>query len=541
MLRPKRQSAQTVTVTAPIGGWNAVTQLAAMSPNEAVIIDNWFCLPTELQVRKGYTEWFNDIAGNIQSFVNYSPANGVIQFFAASDNNGDCALYDVTTQSTLSFYLAAEDGNVLIAENASILTTNRVSSVYNLTSAKFRFAQFANSGGHFTIAINDTDPLLLYDGTTWHSVTSTSSPYAITGVNTSALNDVILHKRRLWFAEQNTLNGWYLDTDAVAGTAHKFDFGPLFSQGGSIAKLTTWTLDAGWGMDDYLVVLTTKGEVAVYKGVNPADPADWSLQGVYYIGSPVGFFPTCKYGGDALLLNKDGLIPLSQCLMSSRVSTRISITNKIQSKVTQATTDYSGNYGWQVILFPPQNMLMINVPTSNTTSDQYVMNTISGAWSRFVDVNATTWTFIDEQMFFGRSGAVYKFWDEQSDLGQVINTRLLPAFSAFGDQSRIKRWTMARVSMGCDASFAYSAQMNLDFDLTSKPSYPYNSLATSAGVWDAGAWDTSTWLGSITPFARWQMATGMAHYGSYQVLTASASSDIRFYAIDYVLEGGGVL
>ena len=57
MLRPKRQSSSTITVTAPIGGWNAVTQLAAMSPNEAVVIDNWFCLPTELQVRKGYTEW----------------------------------------------------------------------------------------------------------------------------------------------------------------------------------------------------------------------------------------------------------------------------------------------------------------------------------------------------------------------------------------------------------------------------------------------------------------------------------------------------
>ena len=52
MLRPKRQSSSTITVTAPIGGWNAVNQLAAMSPNEAVIMDNWFCLPTELMIRK---------------------------------------------------------------------------------------------------------------------------------------------------------------------------------------------------------------------------------------------------------------------------------------------------------------------------------------------------------------------------------------------------------------------------------------------------------------------------------------------------------
>ena len=541
MLRPKRQSSSTITVTAPIGGWNAVTQLAAMSPNEAVVIDNWFCLPTELQVRKGYTEWATGYTGNIQSFINYSPASGTIKFFAAADNNGDCALYDVSSQNINVTNLVTESGDFITTEAGVSLDTNKAATVYGLTNAKFRFAQFANSGGHFTIAINDTDPLLLYDGTTWHEVNSTSTPYAITGVDTSSLNDVILHKRRVWFAEQNTLNGWYLDTDAVAGTAHKFDFGPLFAQGGSIAKLTTWTLDAGWGMDDYLVVLTTKGEVAVYKGVNPADSTDWSLQGVYYIGSPVGYYPTCKYGGDALLLNKDGLIPLSQCLMSSRVSTRISITNKIQAKVTQATSDYANNYGWQVILFPPQNMLMINVPTSDTTSDQYVMNTISGAWSRFVDVNATTWTFINEEMYFGSAGGVYKFWDGQSDNGSVVATDLLPAFSSFGTQSQIKRWSMARVSMGYDVSFSFSAQLSLDFDLVSQPPQPYNTLSSTAGIWDVGVWDQATWGGEIIPFARWQMASGMGHYGSYRIKTSSKTSDIRYYATDYVLEAGGVL
>ena len=518
MLRPKRQSSSTITVTAPIGGWNAVTQLAAMSPNEAVVIDNWFCLPTELQVRKGYTEWATGISGNAQSFINYSPASGAIKFFAAADNAGSCKIYDVSSFGAVG-----------------------AAKVSGLTSAKFRSVQFANSGGHFTLAINESDPLQLYDGTNWYSVTGVSTPYAITGVSTSNLNDVILHKRRIWFAEKNTLNGWYLATDAIAGAATKFDFGPLFAMGGSIAKMTTWTLDAGWGMDDYLVIMTTKGEVAVYKGVDPADPADWSLQGVYYIGSPVGYYPTCKYGGDALLLNKDGLIPLSQCLMSSRVSTRISITNKIQSKVTQATTDYANNYGWQVILFPPQNMLMINVPTSSTTSDQYVMNTISGSWSRFTNINATTWTFIDEEMYFAREGKIYKFWDTQADDGAVITTDLLPAFSSFGSQSQIKRWTMCKIAMGYDATFSFSSQLSLNFDLVSSPPQPYNTLASTAGIWDVGTWDTATWGGPIIPFTKWLSASGMGYYGSYRLKTASKSSDIRYYATDYVMEAGGVL
>ena len=52
MLQPRRQNARTVTVTAPIGGWNARDPLAEMKPTDAVILDNWFCTPTELKVRK---------------------------------------------------------------------------------------------------------------------------------------------------------------------------------------------------------------------------------------------------------------------------------------------------------------------------------------------------------------------------------------------------------------------------------------------------------------------------------------------------------
>ena len=518
MLRPKRQSAQTVTVTAPIGGWNAVSSLASMSPNEAVIIDNWFCLPTEIMLRRGYTPWATGITGNVQSFITYNPSSGSNQFFAVANNAGACKIYDVTTAG---------------AVGAAVVS--------GLTNAQFRTAQFANSGGHFTLAINENDPLQLYDGTTWYSVTGTSTPYAITGVDTADLNDVILHKRRVWFAEKDTLCGWYLGTDAISGAATKFDFGPLFSQGGSIAKLTTWTLDAGWGMDDYFVVMTTKGEVAVYKGVNPADPADWTLQGVYYIGSPVGFFPTCKYGGDALLLNKDGLIPLSQCLMSSRVSTRISITNKIQSKITQATTDYAAYYGWQVILFPPQNMLMVNVPTSSTTSDQYVMNTISGAWSRFTNLNATTWTFINENMYFGVGGNVYQFWDGHNDNGVPIVSDLLPAFSSFGSSVQTKRITMTRLSMGADNPFSYNNRISLDFDQVSQPNYPGAYAGSDAGDWDTALWDVDTWGGDITPFTRWQLGQGMGHYATMRLKTSSSQADVRFYSIDYLWEAGGVL
>jgi len=186
-------------------------------------------------------------------------------------------------------------------------------------------------------------------------------------------------------------------------------------------------------------------------------------------------------------------------------------------------------------------MLFINVPISDTEFQQYVMNTISGAWSRFTGVNATCWVFVGDELYFGQAGKVYRFWDGQNDNGAVIDTELLPAFSSFGSQSQIKRWTMARVSMGNDSAFAFSGQISLDFDQMTRPATPYNTQSVTTGVWDVSSWDACAWGGNIQPFSRWQMASGMGYYGTFRIRTSSNSADIRYYATDYVFESGGVL
>jgi len=515
MLRAKNRSAQTTTATAPIGGWNVINSLASMSPDDAVIIDNWFCLPTELKLRCGYTAWATGLDGEVNSFITYDSPNGSVQFFAAT-NAGK--IYNVTSSG---------------AVGAPVIS--------GLTNGKFKSVQFSNSGGDFTLAVNGADSLLLYNGTTVYSVTGVSTPYAITGVSTALFNDIHVHKRRIWVAEKNSLRCWYLATDAIAGAASMFDFGPLFAMGGSIARIETWTLDAGNGMDDYFVVITTSGEIAVYTGINPNDATDWALKGVYYVGAPIGTLSTCKYAGDVILINKDGLLPLSQCLMSSRVSTRLAITNKIQSQISLDTSNYSDLFGWQVILYPPENMLILNVPTGHGIYYQYVMNTITGAWSRFTNINTSCWTFINESLYFGTNGTVHKFWEGTSDNGAPIQTDLLPAFSAFGNQVQVKKFNMTRISMGSDAQFTFSNKINLEFDKLTLPSTPQTSPSIGLAVWDLAIWDTSYWGKSITPFFQWQLAAGMGYYASMRLKTASTSADIRFYSIDYVYEAGGVL
>jgi hypothetical protein len=220
----------------------------------------------------------------------------------------------------------------------------------------------------------------------------------------------------------------------------------------------------------------------------------------------------------------------------------MAITNKIQNQITQDTTAYRNNYGWQVLLFPPQNMLLVNIPVSTEVSYQYVMNTITGAWSRWTDINATCWSFLNDQLYFGKAGTIYKAWEGHNDDGNTIMTDLLPAFSAFGSQSQIKRFTMARIFMGADSSFSYAGQINIDFDKISAPQAQQPSPpANSVGVWDTAVWDQQLWGGDIYSFSRWMQGGQIGHYGTFRIKTASNFADVRYYSTDYVFEPGGVL
>ena len=64
------------------------------------------------------------------------------------------------------------------------------------------------------------------------------------------------------------------------------------------------------------------------------------------------------------------------------------------------------NANWDLLLYPPQNMLLVNIPVSSTVSYQYVMNTISGAWSRWTNIPAYCWYFANENLYFGTAGTV---------------------------------------------------------------------------------------------------------------------------------------
>ena len=512
----KQKVSNIVSIPAPIGGWNVRDPLPNMEPIYAPVLDNVFCLPSEIQIRKGYTKWA-EFDGVCRTIVDYDAASGEELLIACVENDTDCRLLNIDAPTTSPAVL-----------------------VSGLTSAEFRHCHFATSGGFFSYYVNNSDSAILYDGTTWRTITTTSSPYAITGYTDTIFLDVIAYKRRLWFVPDNSLKAYYLPTDSIAGALQAFDFAPIFSKGGHIVKIDTWSLDAGQGLDDYFVVFTTEGEVAVYTGTDPASASTWTLQGVFYIGTPTGSVGhTCKYGGDLLIINKDGIAQMSKSLMSSRVNTWLQLSDKISPQIAQDTTNYAVNQGWDILLYPPNNMLLINIPVSDQTSYQYVMNTISGAWSRWTGLPAKCWYMSDDQLYFGADGYVGRAWDTQNDDGNDIVADILPAYQNFGANSQLKRWSMGRIVLGSNGSLSYGGRMEVDFNLNPNAiALPYSTSSSAAG-YGTGIYGTSLYGGAITIRSQWKNLTGIGYWGSFHIQISTNNSDVRLYSMDVMGEAGG--
>ena len=232
--------------------------------------------------------------------------------------------------------------------------------------------------------------------------------------------------------------------DSIGGVASPLYFGGIARNAGYLQAMGTWTLDAGQGADDYAVFVTSMGEVLVYNGTDPTSDATWALKGVWQLGQTFSRRCFFKWSGDLLLLTQDGLVPLASALQSSRLDPRVNLTDKIFYAVSQAASQYYNNFGWQIIYYASENMLILSIPT-NDGMEQYVMHTITKAWARFTGINAYCWVnSVDNDIHFGGNGYVGTFYSGFSDNGSNIVGNVQQAYSYFDNPGQLKRFKIGR-------------------------------------------------------------------------------------------------
>lgn len=495
----------TASLPAPVGGWNARDSFEGMADDDAVILQDWFPQPSEVVLRGGYTNWATGLGAQVDSVMTYNGLTAQKMVAAAGTS-----IFDVTAGG---------------AVGAAVQT--------GLTNARWQYVNYANTSGNFLYMVNGADAPRYWDGTTWTNA-------AITVATPANFIDIHEHKNRLWFVEKNTLNAWYLGTSAIAGAAVKFDLTGIALDGGYLMAMATWTIDAGYGVDDLLAFATSNGEVIVYRGTDPSSASTWALVGVYSIGAPIGRRCMIKFAGDLLIICQDGVYPMSGALQSSRTNPKVAVTDKIQKAVSDAITTYGANFGWQLVQFPKQNALILNVPMGLGLQQQYVMNTITMKWCNFTGWASNTFELFNDDLYFGGNGVVSKAWSGSSDNGSNIVGLGLQAFSNFKSPGQVKQFKMIKPYFRSNGNPSIYANLNTDFD-TTDTSALLSFVASTFGVWDSATWDSGVWGGGLSVLQSWQGVSGISEWGAPFIKAASNGLDVRWISTTVVMEQGQIL
>jgi|2_EtaG_2_1085320.scaffolds.fasta_scaffold00713_7 hypothetical protein len=510
-----REISRTHSVSAPVKGWNAKDSLADMKEGYAAETDNWFGNTTDVRVRKGYSEHVTGIGQQVESLMPYNAQDGTQTLFAAAND---------------SFYNVTSAGAV----GAAV--------VGSLTNARWQYVNFTNSAGNsYLCCFNGTDAPRYWDNSNWITITDASTP-AITGVTTTDIVNATIFKRRMYLILNNSLSLYYLPVDSVGGATARTRLDGYFSKGGYLVAAETWTLDAGEGSDDHLVVVSSEGQVAVFKGTNPSSTNSWGLIGIWNIGEPIGSRCLIKYAGDILTLTVQGVFPLSGALQSSQTNPQVALTDMISTAFTDASVNYRSNYGWNMTFFPQGNQVLVNVPVSEgSKQEQYVMNTLNGAWWRFTEIEANCWAISNEKMYFGGDGVVGHFGELFADKGLNIDAQLKQAFTYLGAKGRLKQVNSVRPNFLSNGTPAVYMGVAVDFGDDVQGQAALTFTPSPHGLWDAALWDGATWGGDVSSFNDWQTVNAVGTAIALQLSTISNGLDVRYTASDYLYEYGGVI
>lgn len=487
----QQQTVQSQPYPAPVGGVNAIDGLVMPMFQDAIYAFNMVPSQYGMKVRDGYVEWATNVGdGGVRTVIPYiSTLSAEDKLFAAAEDG----IYDITASS---------------ASPSSVLTFGTA----NATSGYGQYANFINlSGGKFILYCDETNGYHLYTQATdtWAAVAQGSSAGQIDGTDPGDFAFCMIWKSRVWFVQKDTGDAWYLPVGQVTGKVTRFSFSNKFKRGGHLVGLWNWTVDGGEGVDDYLVAISSAGDVVVYKGTDPDTAATFDQKGVYFIGpTPAGRRCAGAFGGELYLLSSYGLVPISK-LMSGQVviDTSILVSRKITPLINLDMAQSRTMLGWEVKLLPTQSLLMISTPKlDNFEYIQYVQSIDTRGWALYRDFPFETGDEWNGAFYVGTSdnrvlihtGVLDNVTLADPTVGDEIEWSILTWYQDLGTPAQNKITQLIRPTFIAERVPNYSVLARYDYDLQEALAIPIPSTPTG-DVWDVGIWDTAIWgVGVVT-------------------------------------------
>lgn len=539
---PQAKTHKLKTKPPPIGGINARDGISIMPEEDAVDLINWIPDTFGVRCRKGYREWAinfptGELVSSVMPYIGPAtvvpggsyltvPTSVAGFLFAATDN----AIYDIST------------------------STNAPASAFALSggtdAGSFSYITLTNTAGSFLCAASEGDGYHIFNGTAWSKPTAGAGAGQINGVAPSNLCFNMLWKRRQWFVERNSTKAWYLPVDQITGTVTAFDFGSQFKNGGYLAYIANWTIDAGEGIDDFFVAVSSNGDVVVYKGTDPAVVGQFVLVGTFFIGQvPVGRRGWAQYGGDLVLLSANGIYPMSFVTRGGAGLLQASgeeYSSKIRSPLGRDIQNSFNSIGWDMLLHPTERIFLINVPDyGGQRAKQYVMSTTANKWTRFAGIPIKCFGKSLNYTFAGTTDGrvIILFTDFFDDVafgestGNGIRGTVQPAFSFFEAPALEKQFLMVRpVFLAVDRP-AYLVSMSVNFSVAPLQGTPSGGVP-SGSLWNTSQWNDDQWGGTLQSFADWVSVGGIGFSGAAGLVTECVGETL-LAAFDYMFADGG--
>ncbi|TPK70204.1 hypothetical protein FJ930_19750 [Mesorhizobium sp. B2-4-15] len=513
-----QQRHETYTFPAPTRGKISNENLAAAGPQGAKVLENWFPTSTGIRLRGGASRHATIGTIPVTSMMSYDGPAG--RFMFACDGT---KIFDTT---------APADPTI---PPSPVIT--------GLTSGYFSYVQFATPGGYYLSAVNGTDSMRQFDGTTWTTVAALGP-----SINTNQLSFIWAYKNRQFFVQKNTLNVWFLPVDSISGTATVYSLAGVFQRGGSVLCGGTWSLETGGGIDDKCVIISDRGEVAVFQGTNPADPTAWSIVGRYDMSPPRGPRALMQAGGDLLIGMDDGIVPISQAIQKDAAALAlISVTRAIEPDWRREVAARSV-LPWELLKWPTFNMGIVALPAdAGQDKKVFVVNLQTGAWADYTGWDARCLVLHEGWAYFGTSdGKVMQCEVGGNDDGMPYTCTYVGLFDHMKRVARTKILHMARTVFLASRKFIPKLSVSTNYQVTLPSAPPSTPNDVTFDAWDSGLWDVAVWdAGSVkTVSTKWTSIGQSGFIVAPQVQVTcgvTPTPDAELVAIDMTFETGAVV
>lgn len=507
---------------APTGGWVTAANLAAGPDGAALVCENFLPTSTGLRMRGG------------------SKKKATVAAAAPLE----CAMTYVGAQRKV---FAAATGKVFDVTAPASPTAIPAPVISGQTSNYYSYLNFGTVGGNFMPIVNGTDFLQLFDGSTWQQVTAVSAPIAITGTPTNKLSHVGNYRNRLWFVEGGTMKAHYLPVDSIGGALKDVSLNGIFQRGGALLFTATWSMDAGNGLDDKIVFVSTEGEYAVYEG-DPDNANTWNKVGLYDAAPPLGKNAYLKVGGDLLILTDIGLIPMSQIQLKDPAALALAAISRNIQPDWERDARQRRQLPWEIVKWTSRNVAFITCPVTGDLSVTppwcYAVNLETGKWSKVTGWNTRCFALHDDWVYFGTNdGTLIQAEITGADDGSPIYYTYVGQMEHLGAVGRTKTVRQARAIFRAKNEFSPQLSVAINYVVTLPA--PPNAAVTAGdiGEWDNGLWDRAKWDAGAqfyTVTTDWVSIgqTGFVHAPIVQIVSGSSaapSAELVTFDVTYEL------